>query len=502
MSVKFLFERFRKSETGSIAIMAGAAIPILIFIAAVAIEISRHNFVEAKLAFAADAAAIAGARYDIADVQANALQVFNANYPPGTQGISPVPVVSYNANTKVVTVTVNDALPTMVAHYLGINTMAVTAESQVTREFGGLELAMVLDVTGSMASDNKIDGLRIAAKSLVDIIYEGANVRDETAIGIVPFVTIVNVGANNTAWLSDPATLAKFPASQPWKGCVKANSNAEFGDESFDTAPLASKWPTYYVDSTIPAVDDCVQRDNDWHMTTKPGTARKCPPKVLPPGVSKFEVWTPISGIAVGPNRSCSTPIMPLHNNAADLKAYIDTLKATDGGGTMGNIGLVWGGRVLSEVWNGSWAVKQETGATIVGEPIKPYTEPSNTKAIIMMTDGGSNWYDGPYAPNSDPTSYGTAPNDRYVNGKLGATSKTNFTTKIDQKITRLCTALKARGVEIYTITFRVTDPVVNKIYKDCATTADHFAMAADNAAILDVFNSIAKQLKRLRITA
>ena len=345
--------------------------------------------------------------------------------------------------------------------------------------------------------------LKTAAKSLVDIIYEGKNTRENTAIAIVPFVTTTNIGSNNVGWLSDPASLAKFPTDQPWEGCVKVNNTTEFGDESFDTAPPANKWPVYFVESTIPQPnDDCVTRDNDWHVTTSPGTRRRCPPRAPRPGVATFEAYTSISGINIGPNRSCPTPIMPLHNDAASLKSYINTLSATNGGGTMGNLGLIWGGRVLSESWNGLWSVKQESGATITGEAIKPYTEPTNTKAIIMMTDGGSNWYDGTYSPNSDPTAYGTAPNDRYAVGKLGSTSRTNFETKIDQKITRLCTALKARGVEIYTITFRVTDPAINAVYQNCATDSAHFATASDNAAILSVFERIAKELKRLRIIA
>jgi Flp pilus assembly protein TadG len=500
---------FLDSTKGTVAIMMAATIPAIMLLASIALEISRHNYVESKLAFAADAAAIAGAKYDISNVQANALQVFNANFPPGTNGISPIPTVSYDATTKTVDVKVNANLPTLIGGFFGQKFLAVKAESQVIREFGGLELAMVLDITGSMAQNNKIGGLITAANNLVDTIYEGQNTRDNTAIGIVPFVTIINVGSNNTAWLTDPATVALFPASQPWQGCIMAKNALEFDDEDFDTPPPAAKWPTYFVASTIPSPnDDCVKRDNDWWMTNKLGVARKCP-AVTPTG-TLFEVVTPISGINVGPNRSCGPPIMPLHNNAADIKAYISKLTPTDGGGTMGNIGLVWGGRVLSEFWTGLWTVKQASGTTIVGEPIKKYTEPTNTKAIIMMTDGGSNWYDGPFPPNSDPTSYGTAPNDRYLKGKLGSTQiggigTTNpgdFTLKINDKISRLCTGLKAKGIEIYTITFRVTDPSVNQLYQNCATTPDHFAAATDNASILAIFTSIAQQLKRLRIVA
>lgn len=497
-----MYRSFLKSSKGSVGIMMGAVLPVMIFLAAIAIETTRVSFCESKLAFAADAAAIAGARYDITQVQANALRVFNSNFPPGTLGLSPTPVVSYDATTQEVKVVVQDVLQTKVAQIFGISSLTVRAESTVKREFGGLELVMVLDTTGSMAANSKIQGLRTAAKSLIDVIYEGKNTRDSTAIGVVPFVTTVNIGSNNTAWISDPATLANFPSTQPWAGCVKTSSTTEFGDELFDTPPPTSTWPVYFAESTIPNPDDCVNRDNDWHMTTKLGIARKCPPKALPSGTALFEVWTAVSGINVGPNRSCALPIMPMINNATQLKTYIDTLQPINGGGTMGNLGIVWGGRLISEAWSGKWAVKQPSGTTVTGVPSKAYTEPTNTKAMIIMTDGQSNWAESGLAPKSDPTAYGSGAKDRWAAGKLGSTSIPNFEAKVDQKIKRLCAALKARGVELYTITFRVTDPAVNAIYRDCATTSDHFATAADNAALLNVFNNIGKQLKRLRIVA
>lgn len=495
-------KRFIKQTRGAIAVMTALFIPIMVGFLTISIEISRQNYVESMLSFAVDAAAIAGARYDVTQYQQNAQRIFDANFPPGTMGISPVLTVEYNAQKNTVHTSVNAQMPTKIGPLMGINHLTVKAESVVNREFGGLELVMVLDTTGSMSSNSKINGLRTAAKSLIDVIYEGANTRENTAIGVVPFVTTVNIGPNNTSWLSDPSTINSFPVDKPWEGCVKTNSMAENGDELFDTPPPTNKWPVYYAESTIPNPDDCVKRDNDWHVTTKLGIARKCPPKALPSGTPVFEVWTAVSGVNVGPNRSCSLPIMPMINNATQLKTYIDTLQPVNGGGTMGNLGIVWGGRLISEAWSGLWSVEQPSGTVVTGVPSKLYTEPTNTKAMLIMTDGESNWYNGPEIPNSDPTAYGSGATDRYVVGKLGSTSISNFQTKIDQKITRLCTALKARGIEVYTVTFRVTSTAVNNIYKNCATTPDHFAAASDNAALLNVFNSIGKQLKRIRITA
>jgi Flp pilus assembly protein TadG len=501
--IRQFFDRFYKSDKGSIGIMAGLSCPAILFIAGMAIELSRQSYVDAQLAFAVDAAAIAGAKFDSTLITQNAIQAFNANFPPGTAGLSPVPTVAYDSVNQIVTVSVNDKLPTILGGLMGITTIHVNASSQVQKQYGGLELAMVLDITGSMAQNNKIGGLITAATSLVNQIYNGANTRTNTSIGIVPFVTTVNVGANNTAWLSDPLTVTNgsFPASQPWAGCVKSNSTLEFADEAFDTIPggtnpdgTKSLWPTYFSQSTMPAVDDCVSRDNDWHMVSNTGVSRKCP--------TKYKVGTKFEAVTsgAGPNRSCSIPIMPLHNNAADLVSYISKLKPINGGGTMGNLGMIWGARLLSPSWSGKWSVMQENGTTITGEATNPYTNTTVQKALIIMTDGGSQWYDDSLPPTGDPTAYGSSANDRYAIGKLGSTSINDFVNRINNKILRTCTALKNKGVVIYTITFQVTDPTVDAIYKQCATTPANFAAASSNAALLTIFNNIAQQLKNLRI--
>jgi hypothetical protein len=52
--------------------------------------------------------------------------------------------------------------------------------------------------------------------------------------------------------------------------------------------------------------------------------------------------------------------------------------------------------------------------------------------------------------------------------------------------------------MQVYTITFRATDPTVNAIYQQCATIRANFAQATDNANLLAIFNNIAMQLKKL----
>lgn len=169
----------------------------------------------------------------------------------------------------------------------------------------------------------------------------------------------------------------------------------------------------------------------------------------------------------------------------------------------MGSLGIIWGARTISEFWDGKWSVQQSNGDIISSEPIKPYTEPTNTKAMIVMTDGEDNWYDqGGYDPTTgDPTSYGAAANDRFVSGKLGASSKNAFDDKISEKFSRICEDAKRKGIEVYTVTFRVSSSSVRNRYLNCASTPEHYSPAESNEELDEVFEKIAKQLKRIRIT-
>ena len=97
----------------------------------------------------------------------------------------------------------------------GINSMPVNITAEVINQSNRLELALVLDNTGSMncagavgscasnwsapAADSRIVALKTAAKSLVDILMEDdMDDPDQIKIALVPFETAVNVSSAAT----------------------------------------------------------------------------------------------------------------------------------------------------------------------------------------------------------------------------------------------------------------------------------------------------------------
>ena len=68
------------------------------------------------------------------------------------------------------------------------------ATTNVVRASNNLEVAVVLDITGSMSGD--MDSLRSAATKLVDIVVQDVQTPYYSKLAIVPYSNAVNVGSN------------------------------------------------------------------------------------------------------------------------------------------------------------------------------------------------------------------------------------------------------------------------------------------------------------------
>ncbi|OJX14162.1 MAG: hypothetical protein BGO77_04240 [Caedibacter sp. 37-49] len=461
----YLYSRGKQEEGAVYVLFAVLLVPFIIF-AAIAIEVSRVSYINTQLAYAADAAALAAARYNINDAQANGQKIFYANFKNGTQDVFVTPQIVVSSDQKYVSVSVSGLMPTILGRFASILSLHVKAFSQVQRSFEGLELALVLDVTGSMASNNKISGLISAARNLIDVIYGPNNTKENMAVSIVPYVATVNIGPEHTSWLSDPTTLTKFPKNVPWEGCVKAIDTGSVMDK--DDAPSSTrKWPVYFVESTLGKYGSN-KGDNDWEE--KPA--------------GSVNVVTPIPNVKIGPNRSCGPSIMPLTNNRDALKAKISTFKPTYGGGTFGNLGLVWGWNTISPKWNGKWG------------SINPQAYDKVTKYLLIMTDGENQWFDeSGYQPTGDPTAYG-----RLQDNLLGTTTISQTRGKIDSRLLDLCTKIKATGIQIFTVTFQVSDSQAKNIYKQCASKPEWAFQAESSQQLYTFFTQIGEAVKKIII--
>ena len=328
--LKALFRRFRTDRRGNFAtIFALSAIPLVVA-AGAAIDISRAYIVENRLNAALDAAALAvgGATGKTqAQLEEIAQAYFDANYPAEKLGV-PGAVTVVQSGSDVI-LTVSAELPTSLMGIVGIDTLSVGASSQVTRQGRKLELALVLDVTGSMSSGGRMTALKDASKLLLQILEDSGAPAGEIKVSIVPFDTAINVGKSNKneTWLKwtyeardtkswwGGLTTVKVKSNK-WKGCVIDR------DQDYDT------------ENTIPTSSDSTKYPAD--------------------------------------GDSCNIPeILPLTENWTTLNSKISELDPN--GNTNTTIGLAWGWNMLTQ-----------------GHPLSTAAAPADDldKVIVFLTDG------------------------------------------------------------------------------------------------------------------
>jgi Flp pilus assembly protein TadG len=222
--------RLVERQEGIVAIIfALCAIPIFIA-AGMAVDIGRAYAVKVRLGAALDAAALAvGSQSNQTATQltTDLQNYFTANYPATALGgatatVTPVPsTASLSAST--VNYQATATVPMTLMRIIGINSITVTASAQ-TQKTTGLEIAVVLDNTGSMlcgpndgapnysnatcgtgvvAADttctNAANGSRIctlinAATQFVNTLTNAISSAQQLYISVIPYVTTVNVG--------------------------------------------------------------------------------------------------------------------------------------------------------------------------------------------------------------------------------------------------------------------------------------------------------------------
>lgn len=476
----YLSRKFLPENAAVMPLFAISLLPIL-FLTAMVIDITRVTLVNTQIAYACDAAAISAVRYNVNDMTANATKFFYANYKQGKYGVNVTPTITIAPDNSYVEVSVQAQSPALFAGVLGQNFLNVSGYSKVKRELASSQIALVLDVTGSMAFNGKIDGLRTAATNLVNTIFEDSDTLPNVAVSIVPYIATVNIGPQHTNWLSSLSALSLFPTNNQWEGCVGAIDTGTTADT--DAPPsLTRKWPIYFAQSTYGAAYSTL-RDNDWGLNAN-GTLR---------------VYQTVPGINVGPNRSCPPALVPLTNVKQTLLNRINTFTLANiryGAGTFGNLGLVWGWNTISPRWTGLW-----------DGPVQPTDNNTSTlKSIVIVTDGENNWTDQPgYNPLGDPIAYamGSATvslSNRTRVNTLNVTSTSSMASLIDSRVASLCTRIKDSGIQIFTVTFQVSSNNAKTLYRNCATKPEWAFQADSSQELYDHFSTIASQLKKITI--
>ena len=217
--------RFVAGTRGNVAMMFALILPMLVMVTLGAIDIHQASKVKANLQDALDAAALAAARSKYTDdvnLDRVGLDALKANMPSyfkagstdtasfKLQGNS----ILADARVNVKVLVANIVLPPygkLMDDYLPVG-----SHSEVLRASRDVEVAMALDITGSMKGQPLTD-LKAAANELIDIVVQDQQTPFYSKVGLAPYAVGVNLGGYaDAARGAIPASVATITNAQ-WK---------------------------------------------------------------------------------------------------------------------------------------------------------------------------------------------------------------------------------------------------------------------------------------------
>lgn len=423
---------------------------------------------------------------------------------------------------------------------VGIRHMTVGVVSEATRKKLHLEVAFVLDNSGSMANYDRMTNLKSAAVCATKILFYGScdadmgteEPADNVQIGVVPFTIFVNVGTEhiNDTWLDQnglssiadenfdgplPNPGGRFAlydqiSNVSWKGCVEerpyplsvndtppdtSNPDTLFEPEFAPDEPdYGGYYTTYYNSYLNDSGGSCTsvrchyygQHGGCYCSHGYPCTYPELTDREKQERLCKYDGASASS--SYGPNQNClSTKILPLTPTPSTIITRINSMVAN--GGTNIHAGAIWGFRVLS--------------------PGAPYTEgrdydTATSKVMILMTDGANTYYT---SSNMNKAAYyypfgylWNVQNDATRLGTSSLYSASDVEEQMDTLTVQSCQAAKNAGIEVYAIGLSPPNTSTRTMLTNCASGSDHAYFPTDSSQLNSVFEEIALKLADLRL--
>jgi Flp pilus assembly protein TadG len=184
--------QFRADERGNMGMMLGLALFPILATTGAAIDYSRSSNLHTRLASIADASSLVGAKLlkrTFSEKKAAAEAEFNAL--AASAGLSGVALATFEAIDGGIKVNVSAKIKPMFMGVFGFGETAVAVTADARTSMGNVEVALVLDNTGSMLDD--MPGLREAARSFTETVFANSTA-GAVRMSLVPYTASVNVG--------------------------------------------------------------------------------------------------------------------------------------------------------------------------------------------------------------------------------------------------------------------------------------------------------------------
>jgi Flp pilus assembly protein TadG len=506
-----------RSERGNVMLTFALALIPMIGLVGAAVDYSRGNSAKAAMQSAVDATALILSKEALslttAQLNTKAEAIFKAQFHrPDVTNLIVTPVFTNpGTGSFKLTLAATGRVQTTFTRVVGQEKIDLNVSNEIVWGVKKLELALALDVTGSMDNNNKMTELKKAAKSLLTTLKAAAKKDGDIKVSIVPFNIDVNVNPTNvdqtwirwTEWEAEPGTVVpgdSKPASNvgpgstcPWNSWSNGFScqvNPTNGSSTTNTVPSSGTYSGYIC----PTAKGSKYHNGCYNSVTYNCKGNSCTctghlnctcsgsgsNKVCRQPTGYYEhtwiknahsTWTgcvadrdqdydtsnttpstsiPATQFVAHQYTTCPVTMMPLSFDWTALNAKIDSLNPA--GNTNVTIGLALAFQTLT--------TSTPFNAAVASADLD--------KVIILLTDGDNT-------------------QNRW----------TSIQADIDARTAKACAAVKAANIKLYTV--RVIDGNAT-LLQACATKPDMYYNVQNAAQLNAVFTTIAQSLANLRI--
>ena len=255
---------FARNDEGSLTIFSLFMFILIVMVTGMAVDMMRHENERVAIQQTIDTAVVAtsslsqGASTEAEVIALVKEHVAKAGYDPDMVTVNAIFEGPTGGTTtgRSVSATVDFRMDTMFMNIMGIDTLNGQSVGAAREGQQLIEIALVLDVSGSMGNNNKLDNLKTAAKDFVTTVINASGA-DRVSISIVPYNQFVYADDDLAARITWANTQMTVPTNDvlmlpgagnvPHPGAITqynthnaASRCAVFTDADFDTLSLAA----------------------------------------------------------------------------------------------------------------------------------------------------------------------------------------------------------------------------------------------------------------------
>lgn len=436
---------FGKDRGGNFAIVFGIAAWAIVMSAGYGVNVTQLYHVRSDLSNALDAAVTSTAR-DLTtgviseeDARETVEAFLAANSGSGFASADEIKLDRLVVDRIAETVEASASAEVALAFPLfgSSKTRRVAAESAALYSDNQIEIAMMLDVTGSMRG-SKIRDLKEAAELAVETLLGGQDEDNpRIRVSMIPFANSVNAGA--------------YAAESVFVERKETDRGEAPGNEEPQAVSHGKR-------------DNCATERKGKYQFSDDG-----------PDVSMVNRDFFLSKFAEeseNPTPNCPrTALVPLTASKDRLLDAIDDLRV--GGGTAGHIGIQWSWYALSPRWGRVFDGDARPAA---------YDDEEVVKYAILMTDGEFN------LSYFDADEVSEFYNDR---GKAAPRNAAK----------RLCQEMRDSGIEVFTIGFKLEERNAKETMSACAGEPRNYFETNNAEELKGAYLEIIQRIERLTLT-